>query len=91
MKRISIQINWPLEIIATDSDGQSVSIKRFGDNRPDSQLSDTDICQVVSRLYGDSRDQRGYCSWGAAFTVIQDLLNCSSLDKGWNHKQTLVA
>lgn len=86
MKRISIQVNWPGHISATDNDGQSVTVTRVKGNLSDDDLSDMDLCQVRSKLEGDKSVKFGTCKWGDAFAHIQDMLNCSSLDRGWNAK-----
>lgn len=80
-KLITISIDYPNEIYAFDCDGQWMKIIRLAS--PNGSPSDNDVCEVTSERPGEGV-MNGTITWGKAFAAIQDFMNASQLDNGWN-------
>lgn len=82
MKIITINVDYPNSISASDNEGQIMAFTRkpLHGNDP----SDLDECAVSSKGIDDVRVIHGTCKWGGAFAAIQDFMNSSTLDQGFN-------
>lgn len=82
IKEITIRCYYPRKIYARDNENQRIEITRPIARWDDP--SDADECRILSLLTGDIKVKEGKIPWGKAFAAIQDMMNCSTLDNGFN-------